>query len=442
MNQEIVGNSVLIIGSGRECLSVVRYLNKKFPAVTITIADQNPDIPKIPGTHTITGDDYLQSIQDYDTVVRSPGISKTSPKLLKANHVTTATNIFFAECPGMIIGVTGTKGKSTTSSLIHHILKSSHKDVRLVGNIGRPSLDDLEGATTNTVFVCELSSYQLDDIRYSPHIAVILPISPEHLTYHGSYADYIAAKSHIVDKQTDEDFVIYAISNNNATKIAANSPGHHMSYPANTSQSIGVWIENDTICYKIATESKKLMPRIEIPLLGIAAITVALLVDIDSNIIRDAIKTFKPLEHRLELIGEYQGIQFYNDSLATTPVATIHALEALQNKVTTLIAGGFNRDLDFKELGEVIAHSSIKTLILFPDTGASIAQEVKNFATNDIRIIPVSTMKDAVHESYLHTTSGGICLMSPAAASFNLFKDYADRGNSFKKWVVYYNHKD
>lgn len=383
--EEIRGKSVLIVGYGREGKSVEQFLKVHYPAVSIDITDQKD------------GKEYLENIEKYDTVIRSPGVPS---RLLKnARWVTTGTNIFFSRASKLSIGITGTKGKSTTASLISHMVKKS----QLVGNIGRPMLNYLDGSTKNTAFVVELSSHQLEDVRYSPHIAVLLPIVPEHLDYYKNFSVYEKAKSNIVRFQKKDDVVFYHPS---VEKIAALSPGKKIPIIPSSYHS---------------------------PLLGnqtniSAAVAVAKYFGISENTIKKSLETFTPLPHRLEYVGEFKNIRFYNDSLATIPEATIHALEALPN-VDTLIAGGFDRGLSYEKLTKFLHEHPIKTLILFPDTGERIGRDVSS------KKFFVRTMKEAIELAYQHTPSGGICLLSPASASFNLFRDYADRGDQFKEWV-------
>lgn len=451
MRKEIIGNSVLLAGFGREGKSTLKYIKKHYPDVLVSVADSNPDLPI--SLHDVEavyrGPDYLATISDFDTVIRSPGIPCDLPEFKNANNVTSAMNIFFSECPGLVIGITGTKGKSTTTSLIHHILSQDREDVRLVGNIGIPALDLLDNAKSDTVFVTELSSYQLDDIKYSPHIAVVLAISQEHLSYHGSLDKYVKAKSNIVKYQNQNDFVIYSSNNQNAKTIALNSVGSRIENGNPSSIPVAAWNQNNFIWIKEKNQTQqKLVELSKLPLIGkanvintTAAVLVSLLCDVEPETVRSAIETFKPLEHRLEPVGTYKGISFYNDSLATTPDAAINAVDAFGANVDTLIAGGYDRGLDYSNLGTYIAKSSIRNLLLFPDTGKLIEQSLlKADKDTKVKIMSVNNMENAVKAAYQMTKPGSTCLMSPAAASFNLFKDYADRGNQFKKWVRYFGN--
>lgn len=413
-----LGSSVLIAGFGREGQSTLRFLNQHYPSLKIALADQNPAPLANQPYPTFSGPGYLDHLADFDTVIRSPGIPPSN--LTSAHAVTTAVNLFFDRCKAPVIGVTGTKGKSTTASLIHHLLKSAGKTTVLVGNIGAPALNFLDQITPDTQVVMELSSYQIEDLLFSPHIAVILPISQEHLNYHGSYQAYVQAKKNLVTHQTASDYVIYHAGNPDAAAIAQSSKAQALAY----------------------THTQFRLPS-KLPLLGqanrdniLAAVTVTRLLGVTDVKLIAALPDFKPLPHRLEPVGTYHGITFYNDSLATTPVSTFHALEALGNKVSTLIAGGFDRGLDYTALGQALAQSRLSTLILLPDTGTKLKQAVIEAKPNStLNIVSVPDLDHAVAQAFKLTPKNKICLLSPAATSFNQFKDYADRGDTFKRLV-------
>lgn len=404
--EELNGKNILILGYGQEGKSSEKYLKQKYPEKSIFVKDLLSE--KLP----------IEDLLKYDTIVRSPGISPNNPLLIKFAHsgrrITSATNIFFAEFPGMIIGITGTKGKSTAASLIKSILSKKFPDVRLVGNIGIPALSELDTATKRTIFVMELSSYQLSDLHYSPHIAVILAIYPEHINYHGDFQNYIRAKTNIVRHQKSSDIVIFNSENQNSSKIALKSAAI---------KKIGFKSANNSHLLKNALlQGKGNLQN------ALAAITVGIELRIPLVEAQKVIKTFKPLPHRLAYVDKVKDIKFYNDSLATIPEATINALDALGNDVETLIAGGYDRGVDFIKLGNRIKKSQIKNLILFPETGKKIWQATEN---SKIRKYDVRTMKEAVEIALDNTKPGKICLLSPASASFNLYKDYKERGKLF-----------
>lgn len=363
--------SVLILGMGREGMATLKFLKKYLPENQINTADQKD------------GENYLDKIKDYNIIIKSPGIPYLA-EIKKAREerkiITSATQIFFDLCKGKIIGVTGTKGKSTTSAMIYEVLQMGGLDAHLVGNIGRPALELLNEIDDDSIVVYELSSFQLADLRKSPHIAVVTNIYPDHLDWHGNFENYKKAKENISKFQTKDDVLILNKSGAEAARIVG-------------------------MLFKIPQEK-----------------------------IKKSIKDFKPLPHRLEFVAEKKGIKFYNDSLSTNPHATIYALKKLGDSVETLIAGGLDRGVDYTVLGEAIAKTKIKNLILFPTTGEKIGEAVSR-QPSVIRQFNVNSMEEAVKLAFKNTGKGKIVLLSPASASFNMFKDYEDRGNQFKELV-------
>ena len=437
---EIHGTSVLILGFGREGQSVYRFIKKNAPEIRIAVADQKPIMnPPDDIGEALVGKDYLTTIHAYDTVVRSPGIPLLLPELKNARFVTTATNLFFANCPGKIIGVTGTKGKSTTSSLIHALLSAHLPDVRLVGNIGIPALDTLEGATGETVFIDELSSFQLADIRYSPQIAVLLAIHHEHLDLHGSHEAYLAAKTNSIRYQSNNDVVVYNPAHGTTKQIAEESKARKKTFSLKKIADSTAWVENDRIMVRRHNTAQTVLTVDQLPVKGIgnventlAALVVANEFNIPIEKIIRSVRSFRPLPNRLQTVGTYRGITFVNDSAATTPEAAINALETFGDKVTTLIVGGSEKGHSYAALGDYISNNSnLQTLIIFPTTGAQIAAAVKH----PIRIIPALSMKEAIETAYQYTPENSVCLLSPAAASFSLFRDYVDRGEQFSRYA-------
>lgn len=447
--QEIRGESALILGFGREGKSVLSWLHVHYPTLKVGVADKliAPDLMSgetMEGTTVYNGEGYLSHLSEYDTVIRSPGISPYLPEIVSylasGGHMTSATNIFFSKVTGTTIGVTGTKGKSTTSSLIAHILESVHDDVRLVGNIGRPMLDALDSATDKTVFVVELSSHQLYDCRYSPHIAVMLGIVSEHLDYYPDLVSYANAKANIVRFQTDRDLVVYNPEHTILRSFTDAAKSKKITYSVKYHPDSFTAIHDGIAEVTIKGARTQVITMSDVPLLGnqenvLAAITVASLMGMSAVAIASAITPFKSLPHRLEFVGEFRGVRFYNDSLATIPQATIHALGALGTKGTTLIAGGYDRHLDFSELGEFLRSHTVSAVILFPDTGKKIWEAIGEVQKGSIKKFDVTTMEEAVRLAYAHTQKGAVCVLSPGSASYNLFRDYEDRGNQFKHWV-------
>jgi len=398
---------ILILGFGREGEDTFKFLRKMFPKKVIGIADRQNIKCKSLNIKCYLGKNYLKAIKNYDIIVKSPGIPfKILPKSALPK-ITTQTEIFFNNCPGEIVGITGTKGKSTTSSLIYEILKSGGKKAHLIGNIEKPVLSFLLKATVNDVYVYELSSHQLYNLKKSPHIAVLLNIYSEHLDYYRNFKEYANAKANITKYQTKNDYLVYNSGDKNVREIAKKSNAKRIPIK-------GEYYSLDKA----------------------AAKAVGKIFKVPSKIIEKVIKGFKPLPHRLELVGKFQGITFYNDALATIPEATIGALEVLGDRVETIMLGGYERNIDFKNLAKKVLKTKIKVVILFPTTGRRIWQTIKQQrGVTSLKPFFVDNMMDAVKLAYLHTQKGKICLLSTASPSFSIFRDYKEKGNLFKKQV-------
>ena len=410
---------VLILGFAREGQSTYKFLRSKFPKLIIGLADQKtPDwIPDDPKTEKYFSPDYLsQSLitNHYHLIIKTPGISPHKPEIIAAKtkgaKFTSHTQIFFEICPSKkTIGITGTKGKSTTTSLIHHILTANGIPAVLAGNIGRPALDFLPEITPETWVIMELSSYQLMDLNTSPHIAVLLSIYPDHLDYHTDFIEYKTAKLNITKFQTPNDYLITQLKvPTRAQKIPLFRPSQPI-----PSQLLG------------SHNQLNIQP----------AVIIGNLLDIPEAKIFSAVNNFTPLDTRLQLVATKNGIRFFADTLATIPEATIAAIDALHPDVYTLIAGGHERKQNYSELAKKILSGNIKTLILFPATGTRIWEEVKKIGGRKINHFFASSMSDAVKMALDHTASGKICVLSPAAPSFTLFKDYRDESNQYRKFI-------
>lgn len=423
--KDLAGKRICIIGYGKEGQAMAEALEKYAPGCTITIADRNEEL-RMKDYEVRSGANYLESLDTFDLLIKSPGIP---PKELSSIHypLSTSTQIFFdtiKDSGAITIGVTGSKGKSTTSSLIHHILKAAGKNSFLIGNIGEPAIKHIEDARANTFFVQELSSYQLMDAMSSPHIGVLTSFFPEHLDYHGSLEAYQDAKMNIARFQSSEDHIYY-FENEETKKIAIGGNGKKHPFSA---KDAPVRIEETTLkgnhnlgniaaAFLVATEQCAVEREV--------AIT--------------AIESFLPLKHRLESLGVHDGIEWVNDSISTTPESAIAALDALGENVTTLIAGGQDRGYDFGKLAKRLKTSNVKTLILLPDSGTAIrkAVEAENIS---IKCVRVETMQEAVHlakketqTSKLITQTYPIVVLSPASPSYGHFKNFEDRGEQFKK---------
>ena len=437
--------SILILGLGREGEATFRLLRKTFSEKMIYVADQN-EFKKLPirlrrllggdkNTILCLGKNYLESVKNVQIVFKTPGIPEKilSPYLNSGINVFSQMEIFLLEKKRDCIGVTGTKGKSTTSSLIHHILKNSGVKSKLIGNIGKPVFSHLQ-AKGREKFVIELSSHQLNRVEASPRIAVFLNIFREHLDYYNNFNEYFQAKQNIFKWQTKDDYFVYNSDFEQLKGLAKQSKGHLISFGFDGRPKIH--LKDGWICYA----SQRIVKKGNIPLKGehnilnvMAAIAAAKILRIPNRKIAGAIKTFKPLKHRMELFASYNGVDFYNDSIATIPEATIQMINSVPN-IKTLILGGLDRGQDFKSLTERIIQKKIRNIILLPENDKKIAKAISEAKGRKPKIYFARNMKEVANISFKNTR-GGACVLSPASASYNLFKNFEERGNRFKKII-------
>lgn len=450
---EIIGNNIAIIGYELEGKSIHNYLKNHFPDVTITIRDkQQKVIDHNLNTETIFGDQYLENLSSHTTLIRTPGLPFDCPQLQNyrnnGGHVTTATNIFFSQCKGKTIATTGTKGKSTTTSLIYHILSNQLPNVYIAGNIGVPMIDLLQHDQEKNIYVLELSSYQLEDFRYHPNIAILLEIVPEHLDHHQTLEKYLAAKANIMAKQTPDDLFITNPQYPSSQQLQSVSKAQKIFFYHHPHPYAYSYVSQDRFYTQNGHGPKEVCLQSETQLLGngnreniCAAITVASLHGIPTEKIALHLKSFKPLPHRLEVVAEKHGITFVNDSIATTPEAAVNAIEAFHNRVSTLICGGYDRGLDYTVLAKKIIMSGIATVITLPDTGSKIQQAINAQQSNERlpRLIAAENMEHAVQQAFLHTPANNVCLLSPASASYNTYQNFSERGNHFKICIAKYH---
>jgi len=421
---------VAVLGLGIEGSDAVKYLLSM--GARVSLFDQKPESEidfggiKKNSLNLYLGPKYnLKLLKDFDAVVRSPGVYRYLPEIVDAEksgtEITSPIKIFFEECPGKIIGVTGTKGKGTTSTLIYETLKSDSRDVYLAGNIGKPYLELLPRLDKESIVILEMSSFQLIDMNVSPNIAVVLNITADHMDWHKDIEEYVNAKKNIVLFQKPSDFAVI---------------NEEYDVPRNFAESIKskiIFFSKNKLDSKFKT---KLLLRGEHNLENIAAaVAVAKILKVDEKKIGKVIRNFKGLEHRLELVGSVKGIAFYNDSFATGPQPTIAAIKSF-TEPETLILGGSDKGLDYSELGDVVNHrANIKNIILIGTTASKIGGFLKKNLGFRILNLGFSSMDKIVKKAFEATEKGGVVVLSPASASFDMFENYKDRGNQFKEAV-------
>jgi UDP-N-acetylmuramoyl-L-alanine---L-glutamate ligase len=467
IRERFTHKSILLLGFGREGQSTYMLLRKIFPGKLLAIADlsegvrENPLIQHDDCLHFITGTGYLEQLTGYDVIFRSPGIpiwKLTSPGesfaserstqptkcLIPREKITSQTELFLERYSTQVIGITGTKGKSTTSSLIHHILKTAGKDVLLAGNIGSPVFHFIDLITPGTTIVFELSSHQLEFLKLAPHISVLLNLYQEHLDAYESYEAYQLAKINITRYQHPDDFLIFNADDPLVSGLVEPCLKNRHCYPFSLQNQPqpGGFVRDGYVCF---ADEKSITPvwkvhqdrflRGEHNLKNImAAVNVAMICNIEAEMIEDGIATFKGLEHRLEYVGEFGRIHFYNDSIATIPEACMEAIKAIP-RVDTLIAGGFDRGIDYSMLAEFISRSAIRNLILVGAAGKRIMEHLSMVDHGGKKIFYINRFDDFKAIAFRETRVGYACLLSPAAASYDEFKNFEERGKRFRELV-------
>ncbi len=425
------GKKIAVVGFGLEGEASAKYLKEHGADVTVLDKKQ--------------GEDYLENLNQYDLVVRSPGVKiSTLAQYVQSEKISSQTKLFFDLCPSKIIGVTGTKGKGTTASLIYEMLKKQGIDAYLGGNIGKPPFEFLDKLSPQSVVVLELSSFQLLDLEKGPHIAVMLMTTSEHLDYHKDVEEYINAKRNILRFQEPDDIAIlnrdYPATNE--SDIYTNGRVFYVSTERGVNGE-GCYVKDKAVRLYINGEEEKIIDSKEVLLPGrhnlenvCAAVLAARLSGVSKANIVSVLKTFKGLEHRLELVSTVKGVRFFDDSFSTTPETAIAAIQAFKEP-EILILGGSSKNSDFSELGQVISKAeNIKAIIGIGLEWERIKSKIKNHESRIMVIEGAKDMKTVVAAASKIALPGDVVLLSPACASFDMFKNYKDRGEQFKEEVM------
>ena len=416
---------IAIAAYGLEGQSSYRYYSKD-PANEITIFDQSSTLVGPEGVPTVLGQDAFEKLGGYDLILRSPPVA---PGNLKTDgKIWSSTNEFFEKCPADIIGVTGSKGKGTTSSFITSILEAAGRKVWLLGNIGQPPLDLLDQIEPDHIVVFELSSFQLWDIERSPQTAVVLFIEPDHLDVHKDMAEYVAAKGNIAQFQGPEDILIYNAENQYSRAIAEGSRAQKVAFPGELTTHIkDGWFYNGE--QKICSVEAVKLPGAHNLINATAAIDAVWKYTQDGEAIARGLTAFKGLPHRLAFVAEVHGVKYYDDSIATTPTSAIVSLQAFEGP-KVIILGGSSKGSDFSSLIQEIPRHDVQA-ILIGDEGPVLGELLRASGFTKFEIIENATMEKVVKRASELAVQGGVVLLSPAAASFGLFKNYADRGEQY-----------
>lgn len=453
LNEFFKKSKIAIIGLGVSNIPLLDYMHNL--KANVTVFDDR-EIEKIPKEILDKVTEYsfefsygvnsLNKLNGFDIIFRSPSCMPTRKELKLEEErgaiVTTEIEMFMKVFPGKIIGVTGSDGKTTTTTLIYEILKANGYNCYLGGNIGIPLFTELNQMNPEDIAVLELSSFQLMEMEISPDIAVITNITPNHLNIHSSYEEYIEAKKNIFKYQNEEGIVVLNYDNDITREAAKEAEGKVIFFSSKTKLEDGIILDDNLIKECKDKLRKHIVNTDELILRGrhmyenvcTALAATSSLVDMEKAV--KVVKSFKGVEHRLEFVRELNGVKWYNDSIGSSPTRTIAGLNSFDERIT-LIAGGYDKNLDYKPLAKPILEK-VDNLVLIGQTAGKIFESVKEEAERqgkDIKIYMCDEFENAILVAKRVTKVGNIVLLSPASASFDMFKNFEDRGNKFKELV-------
>ncbi len=446
----IKGKKVAIVGIGVSNLPLIQFFLDR--GAWIMCCDKKPldkfdkktaDTLKSAHVELRLGDDYLDHFKGCDIILRSPGIRVDRPEFVKAQKdgavLTSEMELFLSMCPAKTIGITGSDGKTTTTTLVYEILKKAGYNCFVGGNIGNPLLYRIEEITENDVVVVELSSFQLHNMRVSTDIAVITNISPNHLDYHTDYQEYIDAKSSIYSHQTDKNKLVVNFDNDITREIGEkNTLSKTVFFSKDDIGKDNVYLHKDVIYLGdepvIKTSDIKIrgIHNVENYMAAIGAVGDM----VSREDVHEVAVNFGGVAHRMELVRELDGIKYYNDSIASSPTRTAAGLRACDRKVI-LIAGGYDKHIPYDEFGDVVV-DCVKHLVVLGQTGPAIKEATENALAKRGESLPITeckTFEEAVAAANAVATEGDYVILSPASASFDMFKNFEERGNLFKEIV-------
>lgn len=452
--ENIRGKKVAVLGIGVSHIPLIKYLAGM--GVEVTAFDKSDEgklkevFDEFNGLDIkySLGADYLKNLKGFDVVFKTPGMRFDLPEILEEKNrgakITSEMEVFFELCPAQIFAVTGSDGKTTTTTLIYNMLKEQGYNCWLGGNIGTPLLNRIDDIKDTDKVVLELSSFQLHTMTLSPKVAVVTNLAPNHLDMHKSMEEYVQAKKNIFLHQSPEDKVILNFDNDITREFSKEAKGNVVYFSRVNSIDKGATLKGDMLVYIDGNGVREIVNIHDIVIPGVhnienyLAATAAVIDYVDVDVIRKVATTFKGVEHRIELVRELDGIKFYNDSIASSPSRTIAGLISFKQKVI-LIAGGYDKKIPYDVMGEVIANK-VKCLVLIGQTAPKIEKALldeidKTGNGKDITIIKCGSLKEAVEKAYNCANAGDIITLSPASASFDMFKNFEERGKQFKEFV-------
>lgn len=438
--EKLKDKNIAILGFGREGKSTYNFIRKHLPDKHLTIIDKANITIDEANITLVTGDNYLNDLGKYDLIIKSPGISlKDIDYSSFKDSITSQLELLLEVNRENIIGITGTKGKSTTTTLMYEVLRNQRDNVYLLGNIGIPVLDKIEEYNEESLLVIEMSSHQLEFIKHSPHIAVILNLFQDHLDHAGSLDHYHNNKMNIFKYQTNKDYAIYSDDNlylnNKMKEFDIKSNKYNVRFDmdnvfGNSVRTDGkhIYINGEDV---YTDGDRKLIGEHNLKNI-MFVLTISKILGLDLVKARSVILNFAGLKYRMEYLGKYHDIKYYSDTIATIPDATENAVKAIKD-VDTLIFGGLDRGIDYTGFIEFLKNSSINNLICMPSTGTKIGHILESESNKNIQY--ADTLEEANRLALLYTKKGMSCLLSPSAASYEYFKNFEEKGDAFEKVV-------
>lgn len=426
IKKELDGKDILVLGMGREGRSTLSFIKKHICYKSLAVSDQNK-IENIDSDITCYfGAGYMDNLNDYDIIIKTPGIKYDSQSDEIKNKTLSQTDLFLLEFSSQTVGITGTKGKSTTTTLIHHILSKCGFHSVLTGNIGIPPLDSVEMMTENSVAVFEMSCHQLQYATLSPHIAVLLNLFEDHLDHYGTRENYIKAKENIFLNQKNNDFLVISEDCTSQIKRAQSKV-----IKVGFDSSSDVYLKDNKINGEISLSGKSSLIGLHNLFNISVSFAVSKLFGISVENFLKAIETYKPLPHRLEFVCNKNGVDYYDDSISTVGETTIQAIKAVKN-VGTVIIGGMDRGIEYNDLVEFLKNNFTGNIILIQESGKRISEYLLKVG---VRFTYIENFDDAIKFASEITKKGQACVFSPAAASYGYFKNFEERGDRFKELV-------
>jgi UDP-N-acetylmuramoylalanine--D-glutamate ligase len=452
--KNIINKRVAVLGIGISNTPLIKYLAKLGVDITaFDMADRERLADTLKSFEGLNikyslGKTYLDNLKGFDVIFKTPRVRFDIPQLIREREkgavVTSEMEVFVDLCPAQIFAVTGSDGKTTTTTLIYNMLKGAGYNCWLGGNIGMPLLSKIDEVKEDDKVVMELSSFQLHTMTKSPDVAVVTNVSPNHLDVHKSMEEYVDAKKNIFKYQNSEGNVILNFDNKITRNFASEAAGSIAFFSRVNNLKCGAVVEDGMLAFKKAGKRIEIVKVDEILLPGVHNVenylaAIAAVIDhVRPETIRSVATTFQGVEHRMELVRELNGIKFYNDSIGTSPTRTIAGLKSFKQKVI-LIAGGYDKHIPYDDMGEIVAER-VKRLILIGPTGPKIKQALdaeidRTGRGRSVEVIMCDTFESAIKKSYERASNGDVVILSPASASFDLFENFEERGNRFKEIV-------